>query len=738
MEMKLIFTQEEANAARKIIGELRTALEGTLNQDDESALWQCFKQSVRSGQVVRDIFGLNPLLQALLTASVAVEDTGLRRDGVVAILLYKGQMLSSDVEIAKKQAAAFGPSVEKIISGLLRIQDLNKKTPVIESENFRNLLLSFAEDMRVILIMIAERVNLMRQIRDTENIQAKQRVSEEAAYLYAPLAHKLGLYKLKSELEDLSLKYLEHDAYYMIREKLNATKKSRDAYIERFITPVRQRLEEAGLKFHMKGRTKSIHSIWQKMKKQKCGFEGIYDLFAIRIIIDTPLEKEKMACWQAFSIITDMYQPNPKPLRDWLSVPKSNGYESLHITVLGPEQKWVEVQIRTERMDEIAERGLAAHWRYKGVKSEGSLDEWLTNIRTALEAGDDLQVMDQFKLDLYDDEVFVFTPKGDLLKFPKGATVLDFAYHIHSRVGSACVGGRINGKVFPIRQQLRSGDMVEIITQSNQKPRQEWLNIVKTSRAKSKIRLALKETQQKEGLMAKEMLERKLKNKKTELSESVMAHTIRKMGFKVASDFYKQLAEEKLDINQVVEKYIEVRDYDLNLNAPAQTRSAEEFNFEMTSDHVPSGHDDELVIGSDLKGIDYSLAQCCHPIFGDPIFGFVTVSGGIKIHRTTCPNAAHLREHLGYRIVRARWSGKGTSQYSITLNVIGNDDIGIVNNITSIISKEEKIMMRSINIDSHDGLFEGHLTVMIEDTSRMEALIRKIRTVKGVKSVSRI
>ena len=736
--MKLIFTQEEANAARKIIGELRTALEGTLNQDDESALWQCFKQSVRSGQVVRDIFGLNPLLQALQTASVAVEDTGLRRDGVVAILLYKGQMLSSDVEIAKKQAAAFGPSVEKIISGLLRIQDLNKKTPVIESENFRNLLLSFAEDMRVILIMIAERVNLMRQIRDTENIQAKQRVSEEAAYLYAPLAHKLGLYKLKSELEDLSLKYLEHDAYYMIREKLNATKKSRDAYIERFITPVRQRLEEAGLKFHMKGRTKSIHSIWQKMKKQKCGFEGIYDLFAIRIIIDTPLEKEKMACWQAFSIITDMYQPNPKRLRDWLSVPKSNGYESLHITVLGPEQKWVEVQIRTERMDEIAERGLAAHWRYKGVKSEGSLDEWLANIRTALEAGDDLQVMDQFKLDLYDDEVFVFTPKGDLLKFPKGATVLDFAYHIHSRVGSACVGGRINGKVFPIRQQLRSGDMVEIITQSNQKPRQEWLNIVKTSRAKSKIRLALKETQQKEGLMAKEMLERKLKNKKTELSESVMAHTIRKMGFKVASDFYKQLAEGKLDINQVVEKYIEVRDYDLNLNAPAQTRSAEEFNFEMTSDHVPSGHDDELVIGSDLKGIDYSLAQCCHPIFGDPIFGFVTVSGGIKIHRTTCPNAAHLREHLGYRIVRARWSGKGTSQYSITLNVIGNDDIGIVNNITSIISKEEKIMMRSINIDSHDGLFEGHLTVMIEDTSRMEALIRKIRTVKGVKSVSRI
>ncbi|MBR6016963.1 MAG: bifunctional (p)ppGpp synthetase/guanosine-3',5'-bis(diphosphate) 3'-pyrophosphohydrolase, partial [Prevotella sp.] len=657
-----------------------------------------------------------------------IEDTGLRRDGVVAIIL----------NALKAAQPSFGTLVETILRGLSRTRDLNKKSPVVESENFRNLLLSFAEDMRVILIMIAERVNLMRQIRDADDDEEKRHVSEEAAYLYAPLAHKLGLYKLKSELEDLSLKYLEHDAYYMIREKLNATKKSRDAYIESFIRPVEQQLREAGLNFHMKGRTKSIHSIWQKMKKQKCAFEGIYDLFAIRIIIDAPLEKEKMQCWQAFSIVTDMYQPNPKRLRDWLSVPKSNGYESLHITVLGPEQKWVEVQIRTERMDEIAERGLAAHWRYKGVKSEGGIDEWLANIRTALEAADDQQAMEHFKMELYENEVFVFTPKGDLLKFPKGATLLDFAYHIHSRIGSTCVGGRINGKVVPIRHQLRSGDTIEILTQNNQKPRQEWLQIAKTARAKSKIRLALKETQQKEGLLAKEMLERKLKNKKIELSESVMAHTIRKLGFKVASDFYKQIAEEKLDVNLVVEKYIETRDYDQNLNAPAQARSAEEYNFELADTKITGGQDDELVIGSDLKGIDYSLAKCCHPIFGDPIFGFVTVSGGIKIHRTTCPNARHLRENMAYRIVRARWSGKGTSQYNITLNIIGNDDIGIVNNITSIISKEEKIMMRSINIDSHDGLFDGHLTVMVDDTSRMEALIKKLRTVKGVKSVARV
>ena len=729
MERKLIFTQEETSEIRRLAGTLRQALGDSLQPGDEAALRRRIRTALENNEIERDVFNLNPVLSALQTAQVAVEETGLRRDGVLALILYKVQ--SGEVE-------EFGPGVSAILHGLLRITALNKKSPVVESENFRNLLLSFAEDMRVILIMIADRVNLMRQIRDTENEEAKHRVSDEAAYLYAPLAHKLGLYKLKSELEDLSLKYLEHDAYYMIREKLNATKESRDAYIDRFIEPVRQRLEEIGLKFHMKGRTKSIHSIWQKMKKQKCGFEGIYDLFAIRIIIDSPIEKEKMQCWQAFSIVTDMYQPNPKRMRDWLSVPKSNGYESLHITVLGPEQKWVEVQIRTERMDEIAERGLAAHWRYKGVKGETGLDEWLTNIRTALEAGDDLQVMDQFKLDLYDDEVFVFTPKGDLLKFPKGATILDLAYHIHSHVGSTCVGGKVNGKVVAIRQQLHSGDTVEILTQSTQKPRQEWLNIVKTSRARSKIRLALKETQQKDGRLAKEMLERKLKNKKIEYSESILAHTIKKLGFKEAGDFYKQLAEEKLDVNYVLEKYQEMRDYDLNLNTPAQTRSAEEYNFDIKDDQNQHNSDDELVIGSDLKGIDYSLAKCCHPIYGDDIFGFVTVSGGIKVHRTTCPNARHLRENMGYRIVRARWSGKGGSQYSITLNIIGNDDIGIVNNITSIISKEEKIMMRSISIDSHDGLFDGHLTVMVEDTSRMESLIKKLRTVKGVKSVSRL
>lgn len=737
MNDKLVFSESERKETYLIMTQLRKLLGESITNEDEQNLRFHMRLALKNNQLWRDVFGLNPVLQAVQTALIAVEEIGLRRDGVIAILLQQS-VINGFVSIADIEND-FGRSTAGIIHGIVRIQELYKHNPVIESENFRNLLLSFAEDMRVILIMIADRVNLMRQIRDTDNAEAKARVSEEASYLYAPLAHKLGLYKLKSELEDLSLKYLEHDAYYLIKDKLNATKKSRDAYIDRFIGPINERLTNAGLKFHMKGRTKSIHSIWQKMKKQHCGFEGVYDLFAIRIIIDCPIEKEKMQCWQVYSIITDMYQPNPKRLRDWLSVPKSNGYESLHITVLGPEKKWVEVQIRTERMDEIAERGLAAHWRYKGVKGgEGGLDEWLNSIRSALEAGDDLQVMDTFKMDLYEDEVFVFTPKGDLLKFPKGATVLDFAYHIHSRVGSQCTGARINNKVVTFRQELHSGDQVEIITSTTQKPKQDWLNIVKTSRAKAKIRLALKETQVKDGLYAKETLQRRLKNRKIEMDESTMNHVIKKLGFKLTSEFYKQLAEGTLDINSVIEKYIEIRDQEQNPVSQQPMRSANEFEFENPNEEIMRNNDDVLIIDRNLKGVDYQLAKCCHPIYGDDVFGFVTVSGGIKIHRTDCPNAPELRKRFGYRLVKAKWSGKGTSQYSITLHVVGNDDIAIINNITSIIAKEEKIVMRSISIDSNDGLFSGNLTVMLDDTSKLESLMRKIRTVKGVRQVSRV
>lgn len=736
MEEKLVFSTEEQDIANGLLSKLLANDANGFQPNDAEKLRQRIDQYVHSGTLQRNIFGLNPIVYALETAEIAFDEIGLKRDAIIAIVLYTGVVagLSDTTQIEKD----FGRGVAQIIHGLVKVQELYKRTPVVESENFRNLLISFAEDMRVILIMIADRVNLMRQVRDTNNEEARLEVAQEASYLYAPLAHKLGLYKLKSELEDLSLKYLEHDAYYMIKDKLNATKKSRDSYIERFITPIQQRLEEAGLHFHMKGRTKSIHSIWQKMKKQKCNFEGIYDLFAIRIIIDSPIDKEKMQCWQAYSIVTDMYMPNPKRLRDWLSVPKSNGYESLHITVLGPENKWVEVQIRTERMDEIAEKGLAAHWRYKGIKGESGIDEWLSNIRAALENNDDLQLMDQFKMGLYEDEVFVFTPKGELLKFPKGANILDFAYRIHSGVGNKCVGGKINGKNVSFRAELKSGDEVEVVTQSNQTPKQEWINIVKTPRAKAKIKLALKDTIAKDTVYAKELLERRLKNRKIEFDESTMMHLIKRMGFKVATDFYKQIADEKLDVNEVIEKYVAVRDYDQNLNAPQTTRSATEYSYDNPDEEIARNNDDVLVIDRNLKGVDYSLAKCCQPIYGDPVFGFVTVSGGIKIHRANCPNAPELRKRFGYRIVKARWSGKSAGQYSITIKVVGNDDLGIVNNITSIISKEEKIVMRSINIDSHDSLFDGTIVVHLEDVTKLEALMKKLRTVKGVKHVSRL
>lgn len=700
-------------------------------------LQKYFTQSIPVSDNLKDRPGLNIMSSTLQTAVIAAEEIGLKRDGVIATLLYPtiGSYTSmADIE------RDFGTDVERIISGLTQIRELYKKNPVIESENFRNLLLLFAKDMRVILIMIADRLNLMRNIHEVDNEEARQKIADETSYLYAPLAHKLGLYQLKSELEDLSLKYLERDAYYHIKEKLNATKRSRDAYIQEFILPVEEKLQAAGLKFHIKGRTKSIHSIWQKMKKQKCEFEGIYDLFAIRIIIDAEPEKEKMQCWQAYSVVTDMYQPNPKRLRDWLSVPKSNGYESLHITVLGPKQKWVEVQIRTERMDEIAEKGLAAHWRYKGVTEERGLDEWLSSIRSALEAGDDLQVMDHFKLDLAEEEVYVFTPKGEILKFPAGATILDFAYRIHSKVGNACVGGKINNHIVPVREVLHSGDQVEIVTSPHQKPKLDWLNIVKTSRSKAKIRLALKETQMKTGAYAKEILERKFKNRKLEPSESAISQVINRMGFKETSEFYKQIVESKLDVNDVIEQYLLLKkeEQEVAANKSIQQRSAEDFVLETQKTSAVKNAEDVLVIDENVKGIDYVMAKCCQPVYGDPVFGFVTIKGSIKIHRNDCPNATELHKRFGYRIVKAQWSGKGSSLYTITLRIIGTDNIGVVNNITSIISKEENILIRSLSIDSDDGLFRGNLKLQIDDNNRLQTIMKKIKDVKGVKIVERI
>lgn len=734
MEENFRFTPEEAAEALRLLMALRAPMAAIMRPGDARALRALLAGAAGRGLLRRDAFGLNPIVRALQTARVAVEEAGLRRDGAAAIMLH-GAVAAGACTIEEAQAR-FGPGVAAIIGGMDRIGELCAKSPAIESDNFRNLLVSLAGDMRVILIMIADCAALMRQIRDTPALEQRRRVALEAAHLYAPLAHKLGLYRLKSELEDLSLKYLQPDDYYMIKDKLNATKAARDAYIDAFIGPVERRLREAGLRFHIKGRTKSIHSIYQKMRKQKCAFEGIYDLFAIRVILQAPPQREKMMCWQAYSIVADMYQPNPKRLRDWLSVPKPNGYESLHTTVMGPGGKWVEVQIRSERMDEVAERGLAAHWRYKGVRSEGGIDEWLARIRTALEGGGEAQAA-QPKPSLQEQEVYVFTPKGDLFGLAKGATVLDFAYLIHTELGNHCVGGRINGRAAQMRDSLRSGDTVEIATSRLQEPKREWLNIVRTPKAKAKIRLALKETQAKDGLYAKELLERRFRNKKVDMDEKLMARLIKKMGFKETSDFYAQIAQGRLEPGLVIDQYQELRAHEAQ--APgAAARPADEFEYDNPAGEPGGEGGDVLVIDQSLRGIDYSLAKCCNPIYGDAVFGFVTAGGGVKIHRRDCPNAPELRRRFAYRILRAQWSGKGASQYTTTLRIIGNDNIGIVSNITSIIAKEEKIDLRSINIDSGDGLFRGNLVVRLDDTGRLHALIKRLRMVKGVKEVTRI
>lgn len=737
MEENVFFTPEERVQLIPLYKKLLRLSKDTLQKDDCHKLKNHFIKAMSEGSIPRNVFGMNPIIKDMQTAIIVAEEIGMRRASILGIMLHESVKYHlCSLESINEE---YGEDVAGIIRGLVKINELYSKSPTIESENFRNLLLSFAEDMRVILIMIADRVNLMRQIKDSPNEEARLEVSNEAAYLYAPLAHKLGLYKLKSELEDLSLKYTQHDVYYHIKDKLNATKAARDRYIEAFIEPVRKKLEEAGLKFHIKGRTKSIHSIYQKMKKQGCPFEGVYDLFAIRIILDAPLEKEKQECWQAYSIVTDMYLPNPKRLRDWLSVPKSNGYESLHITVMGPEGKWVEVQIRTERMDEIAEKGLAAHWRYKGIKGESGLDEWLNTIRETLENADnDLDVMDQFKLDLYKDEVFVFTPKGDLYKLPQGATVLDFAFSIHSNLGCRYIGARVNGKNVQLRQTLNSGDQVEIMTSNTQTPKRDWLNFVTTSKARNKIRQALKEIAAKQTQFAKETLERKFKNRKLDYDEAILMRLIRKMGFKTVTDFYQNIADESTDINEVIDKYLDMQKRETEQRDEVTYRSAEGYNLQQPSDTKDFYKDDVLVIDRNLKGLDFTLAKCCNPIYGDDVFGFVSVSGGIKIHRCDCPNAKELRSRFPYRIVKARWAGKSQGkQYPIRLRIVGHDDIGIVTNITSIINKENDISLRSISIDSNDGLFSGMLIVMVDDTSKLEALIKKIKTVKGVKQINR-
>ncbi|MDD2246042.1 MAG: TGS domain-containing protein [Proteiniphilum sp.] len=705
------------------------------SMDKTSRLKEILYRSFMKSQEEDGSVAIYDLLSQMRTAVIIIDEIGLKQSTVSAVLLFhpflKKHISPSETELY------FGADVEAILRGLKKVNQFSDKKSAVESENYIKLLLSFAEDIRVVLIMIARQLQLMRFAKIVGS-QEKLDLSVESIYLYAPLAHRLGLYSIKSELEDLSLKYTDRETYDYIAQKLNETKRSRDKYIKEFIQPVKDRLDKTGLKYDIKGRTKSIHSINNKLKKQRIEFESIYDLFAIRVILDSPPEQEKAQCWQVYSVITDMYQPNPKRLKDWLSIPKSNGYESLHITVMGPDSRWVEVQIRTRRMDDIAERGLAAHWKYKGVKEESTLDNWLSTLRESL--GDNetnlSQKLTDFKLDLYDKEIFVFTPKGDLFKLPRGATVLDFAFAIHTNLGASCMSGRVNGKNVPIKHVLKSGDQVEINTSTHQSPKQDWLNIVVTSKARTKIRQLLKEEAVKQVDIAKETLSRRMKNRKIEVDEALLMQLIKKLRYKTVTDFYVDIATGKTDVNWVIDRYLESESKEAETRDTHTVVSAGLFSLKQPLQELKST--DELIIDRNLTGVDYKLAKCCNPIFGDDIFGFVS-SQGIKIHRVCCPNAHDLFSRFGYRVLKARWSGTtGSSSYTIVLRIIGNDQINIVANLMSIISKEEGVQMRSISIDSNDGLFQGNITVMLANTSMLEQLIKKLKAVKGVKSVTRL
>ncbi len=736
METEAFFTPEEKKTFFSKYRLLVASLYSFLEKEDLTKMKRLMKQVVALDCYGRDKNGINGLLRNIDTALIATTEIGLKRTPAIAMLLYRPvlkKVISLD-EVEK----TFDADVRLIIERLLKTSDLYAKNTAVNSENFHHLLFSFAEDVRVILLMIADRLCLMRLGKQLRNEEDRMRLATEASYLYAPLAHRLGLYKIKSELEDLSLKYTDRKQYDFIKQKLNETKRSRDAYIAEFIAPVKQKLEEAGLLFDIKGRTKSIHSINNKLKKQQIEFENIYDLFAIRIVLDSPVRKERADCWHAFSIITDMYQSNPNRMKDWISIPKTNGYESLHITVMGPQQKWVEVQIRTQRMDEVAERGLAAHWKYKGVKEDSGLDEFLTNVRAALETKDasPFDVMQNIRMDLYQDEIYVFTPTGELIKLPKGATILDFAFAIHTKLGSKCVSAKVNGKNVPIKHVLQSGDTVSVVTSPTQSPKRDWLNIVVTSKARVKIKQTLREEAAKVAEFAKETLQRRFKNRKIDVDEAILMRYIKKKGFKTVTDFYVDIAEERLDVNQVIDDYLELVRKETEATEHTEVRSAGDYVATTPIAEISTSKD-VLVIDQNLTGIEYKLAKCCNPIYGDEVFGFVS-SQGIKIHRMDCPNAYGMRQRFGYRIIPAKWSGKGDNGYVVTLRVIGRDDITIVTNITSVISKEGGVTLRSINIDSVDGIFQGTFAVMVRDTNSLNALTKKINAVKGVKAVDRL
>ncbi|HXI00527.1 MAG TPA: bifunctional (p)ppGpp synthetase/guanosine-3',5'-bis(diphosphate) 3'-pyrophosphohydrolase [Sphingobacteriaceae bacterium] len=731
MKELVIDLEAEKNEILKRYRGLLKACKSTLQKGDKRMIRRAFDIALESHKDMRRKSGEPYIYHPIAVAQIAAEEIGLGTTSIVCALLHD---VVEDTDISLEDIEReFGKKVAKIIDGLTKISGVFDYNSSLQAENFRKMLLTLADDVRVILIKLADRLHNMRTM-DFMPRDKQLKISSETIYLYAPLAHRLGLYTMKSELEDLAMKYMEPETYKFIAVKLNEKKTERELFVKEFIGPIKEILSEQGLESNIYGRPKSIHSIWNKMRKKSVPFEEVFDLFAIRIILDSKPEQEKSDCWKAYSIVTDLYRPNPDRLRDWVSSPKANGYESLHTTVMGPKGQWVEVQIRTTRMNEIAEKGFAAHWKYKEAAADSGLDQWIHKVRELLSnpEANALDFLDDFKMNLFSDEIFIFTPKGALIQLPINATALDFAFEIHSDLGASCIGAKVNHKLVPLSYKLLNGDQVEIITSSKQTPKEDWLSFVVTAKAKSRIKSSLKEEKRKIAEDGKEILERKLKS----LKITYNSDNIHKLTYflKLASsqDLFVSVAKGTVDLKDLKEFVISEKSID---NRPPE--KPEGGHFEGIIRKVQTKKSDTLLIGEDMQRIDYKISACCNPIPGDDVFGFITINDGIKIHRTNCPNAAKLMSNYGYRIVKAKWTSQKELAFLTGLQIVGFDDMGLINNITQVISNDFKVNMRSITVDSNDGIFEGSIMVYVNNTEHLENLIKRLREVRGVTRVTR-
>ncbi|MBX2845347.1 MAG: bifunctional (p)ppGpp synthetase/guanosine-3',5'-bis(diphosphate) 3'-pyrophosphohydrolase [Saprospiraceae bacterium] len=733
------YTEEDKVIIQRHYRKLLRVIKGKYTEKRMKTIRDAFELAAKAHENDRRKSGEPYITHPIEVAIIVAKEMQLDATSVVCALLHDTvEDTEITLEIIQQE---FGKKVALIIDGLTKISGVVDLTSSdsMQAVNFRKILLTISDDIRVILVKLADRLHNMRTLGSMKR-EKKLKIASETLFLYAPLAHRLGFYNVKSELEDLALKNKEPEAYDEITQKIQETKAARTRYINEFTKPIKQSLDKAGLKYTITGRPKHIFSIWNKMKKKNVAFEEMYDLFAIRIILDTPPELEKANCWRVYSIVTDHYNPNPERLKDFISNPKANGYESLHTTVMGHKGSWVEVQIRSERMHAIAEMGIAAHWKYKENNTDSTLDIWIKRVREILqnpeESENAIEFINNFKSELFDEEIFTFSPKGDMYILPKGATALDFAFNIHSMVGYQCIGAKVNHKLKPISYELQNGDQIEIITSKKQRPNEDWLKVVKTSKAKGRIRSALKDEKRTIAQEGKEMLIRRLKAMKLSTGHENQHEITNHFGLGTALDLHYEIAKRNIDLAEL-KKFTIKGD---RLFAPKEIEEIQTKDVIIDADvHKLMRKDADLTIMGGMQGnIDYHFAKCCNPIPGDNVFGFVSIGQGIKIHRTTCPNAVQLMSKYGYRIVKVKWTNKKEIAFLTGIKLSGIDDIGLINKITKIISSEMKINIQSLSIETNDGVFDGQINLYVDDTDELDALLKRIKAMEGILSVGRV